>query len=414
VIDTSVPVVDVFRGGYGDVSIARTLGRLGVPMYLVAQKGMSTPVWSSRYWAKRARCDFSSPEEQSVAFLLDFGASLYAAHGTRAILLTTADWVAIFIERNSHLLQEQFTFPKSVRPVIHRLMNKWEMHLLAKEHGIPTPNTSCPASRDEIEEFVETSSFPIVMKPADPYLRDPQRDPPSKRIVHSRHELMDEVDREAARGPLNFVLQEYIPGDADAVWMCNGYFGDQREHNVTFTGKKLRQLSSTGIASLAICLPNDTVAAQTRQLMEGAGFRGCTGIGFRYDSRDGLYKLLDVNARVSGVFRLFAGTNDMDVVRVCYLDMTDQHVPPTALQPGRKWMLEDDVFAALHAVRSGRLSVRDWVRSVRDVRELQWFARDDPVPVFVWARRKIRRWAFDSVRRIADTRRRDRTRELRT
>jgi D-aspartate ligase len=403
VIDTSVPVVDVFRGGYGDVSIARTLGRLGVPVYLVAQKGMPTPVWSSRYWAKRTRWDFSSPEEQSVAFLLGVGATLQAAHGTRAILLTTADWVAIFIERNSHLLQEQFAFPQPVRPVIHTLLNKWEMHLLAKEHRIPTPNTACPASRVDIEEFLETSSFPIVMKPADPYLRTAS----SKKIISSRQELMDEVDREAARAPLNFVLQEFIPGDADTVWMCNGYFGLQPEHTVTFTGKKLRQVSSTGIASLAICLPNETVATQTRRLMEGVGFRGCLGIGFRYDSRDGLYKLLDVNARVSGVFRLFAGTNEMDVVRVCYLDLTGQHVPATALQPGRKWMLEDDVVAALLDVRNGRLTIADWMRSVRGVRELQWFARDDPVPVFVWLREKLRRWALSSFRRIARTRRSD-------
>jgi D-aspartate ligase len=388
VIDPSVPVVCAFRGGYADISIARTLGRLGVPMYLVAQKGMPTPVWSSRYWAKRTRWDYSSPEEQSVAFLLDVGATLRAAHGTRAILLTTSDWVAIFIERNSHLLQKQFAFPQPVRPVIHTLLNKWEMHLLAQEHHIPTPNTAYAALRADIDEFLETSSFPIVMKPADPYSRDPRS---KKMIINSRQELMDAVDRKAGHASLNVVLQEYIPGDADSVWMCNGYFAQNREHTVTFTGKKLRQTSSMGLATLAICLPNETVATQTRRLMEGVGFRGCVGIGFRYDSRDGLYKLLDVNARVSGVFRLFAGTNEMDVVRVCYLDLTGQHVPETALQPGRKWMLEDDVVAALRAIRSGRLSVAEWIRSVRDVQELQWFAKDDPVPILVWLRERVRR-----------------------
>jgi D-aspartate ligase len=399
VIDTSVPVLDIFRGGYGDVSIARTLGRLGVPMYLAAQQGMSTPGWSSRYWTKRMLWDFSGPEEQSVAFLLDVGATLQGEHGRRAILFTTSDWVAIFIERNSRLLREQFTFPQPLRPVIHRLLNKWEMHRLAKEHGIPTPETASPMSRVDVEEFLETTSFPIVMKPADPHLRDPK----TKKIIHSRQELMDEVDPKAAQGPLNLVLQEYIPGNDDSVWMCNGYFGSGPEHTVTFTGKKLRQVSSTGHASLAICLPNETVATQTRQLMEGAGFRGCIGIGFRYDSRDGLYKLLDVNARVSSIFRLFTGTNEMDVVRVCYLDLTGQHV----LQPGRKWMLEDDVVAALRNVRKGGLSVAEWMRSVRGVRELHWFARDDPAPVLVWSRDKVRRWALGSLRRIAKKSRRD-------
>jgi predicted ATP-grasp superfamily ATP-dependent carboligase len=400
VIDARVPVVVIYRGGYGAVAIARTLGRLDVPVYLVAQEGASTPVWSSRYWAKRTRWDFSRPEEESVAFLLDVGEKLQTTHGARAILLTLSDWIAIFIERNSQLLQEQFVFPQPKRPVLHALLNKWEMHLLATEHGIPTSTTACPASRADVEEFLESSTFPIVMKGADPYLGHM----PEKKIIHSRQELMDQVHHEAAHGPLNFVLQEYIPGDADTVWMCNGYFGPQPDQTVIFTGQKLRQVSDTGIASLAICLPNETVTDQTRRFMEGTGYQGCVGIGYRYDSRDGLYKVLDVNARVSGVFRLFAGTNEMDIVRVCYLALTGQHVPETALRPGRKWMLEDDVVAALRAVRKGRLSVTEWMRSVRGVRELHWLAADDPAPFFVWLRDGIRRGALAGFRRRSKTR----------
>jgi len=387
----------IFRGGYGAVGIARTLGRLGVPLYLIAQVGMSTPVSSSRYWTKEMRWDFSRSEEESVSFLLDLGGSLQSSHGTRAILLTLADWVAIFIERNRDQLRERFVFPESVRPVVHTLLNKWEMHQLATEHGIPTATTAGPVSRADIEEFLERTTFPIVLKGADPYAGHL----PRKRILHSRQELMDEVEREGVRGPLNFILQEYIPGGADDVWMCNGYFGPRPEHPVIFTGKKLRQVSDTGIASLAICLPNETVADQTRRFMEAVGYRGCVGIGYRYDIRDGQYKVLDVNPRVSGVFRLFAGTNDMDVVRVCYLDLTGQQAPVTALQPGRKWMLEDDVIAAVRAMRAGRLGVTEWLASVRGVRELRWLAADDPAPFLSWLRDRIRQAALAAFRGVA-------------
>jgi predicted ATP-grasp superfamily ATP-dependent carboligase len=321
-----------------------------------------------------------------VAFLLQAGAALQTTHGVRPILLTTADWVAIFVERHSRPLQERFVFPQPVRKIIGALANKSEMHRLASEHDIPTPVTVSPASRTDVEEFLETNTLPLVMKPADPFLGDPS----AKRIFHSRQELIDHIDRQASRGPLNMVLQEYIPGDADTVWMCNGYFSSRRDRTVIFTGKKLRQVSPTGIASLAICLPNETVASQTRRLMEGLGYRGCVGIGFRYDSRDGSYKLLDVNARVSGIFRLFAGTNDMDVVRACYLDLTDQHFPGTALQPGRKWMRENDVFSILPDRQERRLSIPAWVRSVRGVQELHWFSADDPLPLLVWLREKVR------------------------
>ena len=389
VIDTSAPVLVIYRGGYGAVAVARTLGRLGVPVHLVAQEGAFTPVWSSRYWRSRTRWDFSRPEDESVEFLLDLGARLETTHGARPLLLTLADWVAIFIERNSHLLQGQFVFPNPAQPVLRTLANKWSMHLLATEHSIPTPTTACPSSSVDVEEFLETSRFPIVMKAADPFLADP----PAMRITHSRRELLGEVDRDAARGPLNVVLQEYIPGEVDSVWMCNAYVGPRPHHNVIFTGKKLRQVSPTGIASLAVCLPNETVAAQTRDLLDAVGYRGCVGIGYRYDRRDGLYKLLDVNARLSGVFRLFAGTNEMDVVRVCYLDLTGQPVPATALQGGRKWMLERDVIAAFAAMRSGHHSLREWMRSLRGVRELHWAAADDPRPVVAWLSNEIRRRA---------------------
>jgi D-aspartate ligase len=377
VIDSSVPVVVIDQGGHGTVAIARSLGRLGVRVYLIAQEGLPNPGWWSRYWANRMRWDFSRSEEASVSFMLEVGAKIRADHGTPAVLLTLADWVAIFIERNSDALREQFVFPQPERPVIRALLNKWEMHLLAKAHNIPTPAAVHPASFDEIDEFLARADFPILMKAAERYVRDP---PPTKKI-HSRQQLMDEVgDRAAGRAPLNIVLQEYIPGDVETVWMCNGYFGADPDRDLTFTGKKLRQLSSAGIASLAICLPNETVDAQTRRFMRGVGYRGCVGIGWRYDDRDGLYKLLDVNARVSGVFRLFEGTNEMDVVRVCYLELTGQEVPVTALRPRRKWMLEDDFKVAASSVRSGHLTMAEWARSIRGVREWHWLALDDPVP----------------------------------
>ena len=271
--------------------------------------------------------------------------------------------------------------------MIRTLANKWEMHLLADEHAIPTPRTICPRSRVDVEEFLEIVTLPIVLKPADPYLPHA----PSKMIIDSESKLMGEVDRELTSGSANFVLQEYIPGGADSVWMCNGYFGPEPNRTVTFTGQKLRQVSSTGIASLAVCLPNEAVEMQTRSFMQGVGYRGCVGIGYRYDERDGLYKLLDVNARVSAVFRLFSGSNDMDVVRVCYLDLTGQDFPATTPCVGRKWMLEEDVLAALAEIWHRRLTVRGWLRSVWGVQESHWFAADDPMPLLAWLGRKIRR-----------------------
>jgi hypothetical protein len=54
-------------------------------------------------------------------------------------------------------------FPQPVRPIVHALVNKCDMHLLATEHRIPTPATKRPRSRADVEGFVETNGFPVVI-----------------------------------------------------------------------------------------------------------------------------------------------------------------------------------------------------------------------------------------------------------
>src|SRR6266550_1639847 len=104
-MDNRTPVLVIHRGGYGDVAIARTLGRLGVPMYLLAQEGMHPPVSSSRHWAEKHRWDFSKPENESIRFILDTGRAIKAKHGARPLLLTLGDWVSILIERHGDDLE---------------------------------------------------------------------------------------------------------------------------------------------------------------------------------------------------------------------------------------------------------------------------------------------------------------------
>jgi D-aspartate ligase len=394
-IENRVPVVVIYRGGNGALAIARTLGRLRIPTYLIAQKDMASPVTSSRYWVKKFSWDFSAPSEATLTFL----ASIARELGTRPILLTLADWAAIFLEEHADALQQHFTFPRADSPIIRKLANKWDMFLLAKEHGIPTPDTFWPRSRADVERFAQTAEFPVIVKGADPFLPFG-----SKEIIHTREQLLAKYDREADPGPANIILQQYIPGDAQSVWMCNAYFGAGSQCHAVFTGQKLRQVSDTGVASLAICLPNETVEKQTRDFMQAVGYQGAVGIGYRYDARDGKYKLLDVNARVSGVFRLFRATNGMDVVRICYLDLTGQPVPDSKLTVGRKWMLEDDFEPALRAARAGKLTFAQWLESMRGVQETQWFALDDPMPFFIWFADKVWPRVVKKMRRTKESR----------
>jgi D-aspartate ligase len=187
----------------------------------------------------------------------------------------------------------------------------------------------------------------------------------------------------------NVMLQEYIPGMPESVWMFNGYFDRDSHCKIGMTGKKLRQAPPyTGSTSLGACVANDTVHDTTVRLMRALGYRGILDIGYRYDARDGKYKLLDVNPRIGGSFRLFVGGNGMDVLRALYLDLTGQQVPSTSGSEGRRWMVQPIDLASSIAYRMRRdITVAAWIRSFKGVREEAWFAFDDPLPFLVlWIR----------------------------
>jgi D-aspartate ligase len=178
------------------------------------------------------------------------------------------------------------------------------------------------------------------------------------------------------------MLQEYIPGTPESVWMFNGYFDEQSECRIGITGKKIRQSPPyTGATTLGVCESNNTVHETTTRLMKALGYRGILDIGYRFDQRDGQYKLLDVNPRIGGSFRLFVADDGSDVLRTMYSDLTGQALPHGRAVEGRRWIVEPlDVTSSITYKRRGDLTLRGWLRSLKGVREAAWWAHDDPLP----------------------------------
>jgi predicted ATP-grasp superfamily ATP-dependent carboligase len=164
--------------------------------------------------------------------------------------------------------------------------------------------------------------------------------------------------------------------------MLNGYFDEHSECLFSITGKKIHQTPVyTGMTALGVCLSNPAIESATKTLVRAVGYKGILDIGYRYDARDGLYKLLDVNPRLGATFRLFVGHNGMDVARAKYLHFTGQPVPVANICAGRKWILEDaDLVSCIQYYRDGVLSVRKWLGSYRGIEEYAWYAVDDIMP----------------------------------
>jgi len=389
--DTRTPVTILRAVAHGPLGIVRSLGRLGVPVYVV-DPDPRTPAATSRYCRGHFRCDVDALPAERVVAALRAAADVI---GRRSILVPTTDAATVLVDSHADRLREVFLLPAAPPGLAAALSSKEEMYHLALRHGIPTPHTVFPRSRGDVLDFLATRPpFPVMLKGIDG-VRLQQRGGARMFLVRDATELVARYDAVEDPADPNIMLQEYIPGGEDSVWMFNGYFDARSECLLGFTGKKLRQYPAyTGATSLGICLANPAVDAVTRSFMKAIGYRGILDIGYRYDHRDGAYKVLDVNPRIGATFRLFVAGNEMDVARALYLDLTGQPVPAGTAPDGRKWIVEDkDLISSVRYRLDRQLTVRRWLGSLRGIDEAAYLASDDARPVFALCARAARELA---------------------
>lgn len=402
--DNSTPVVVLRSESHGGLNIMRSLGRHGVPVYNV-EPNRWAPAFFSRYCRERCLWDIEGrPAEESLEYLSRVSRRI----GRPCILIPTTDRTADFVADHATVLREWFLFQEQRPGLVRSLNSKKEMFYLARKHNIPTPDAFFPNSRQDVLAFIERARFPIMLKGIDG-LRMWKRTGKRMFVVHSADDLLSKYEMSEDPASPNVMLQEYIPGGEDSVWMFNGYFDRYSQCVVGFTGKKIRQCPVyTGSTSLGICLPNKAVENFTKAFMKAVGYHGILDIGYRYDSRDNQYKVLDVNPRIGATFRLFVDQNGMDVASAFYLDLTGQPVAPAQPLYGRKWIVEDlDLVSSYRYWRDGKLTIPDWFHSLRGIDESAFLASDDPVPIFPMCAgraaeliRRMRRQMLANLRRL--------------
>ncbi|MDH3308045.1 MAG: carboxylate--amine ligase [Acidimicrobiia bacterium] len=361
---------------YGGLGVARSLGRWGVPIHW-AHPLDNRMALASRYVDRVLPLSIDLDLDEAARQVADFGASI----GGRPILIPVDDRAASILGENASLLAESYRFTTQQPDLVRCLGDKQGLHDLCLANDIPTARIWVPGSAAELDAALSEASYPVVLKRIANWA-DHGLDRPSVTIARNRSEVaLEYVAEDWTRVP-NILIQEYIPGGPETIWMFNGYFDGDSRCLFGLAGRKLRQSPAyTGFTSLGVCEPDSSLVQQTTSLLTRLGYTGPVDLGYRYDARDGTHKLLDVNPRVGSTFRLFVDSQDMDVIRTLYLDLTDQPVEVGQPIPGRKWILEpNDLVSAARYYRDEVLTLAEWARSLSGLSEGAWWARDDLRP----------------------------------
>jgi D-aspartate ligase len=374
---TSVVILNCKLGG---LSIMRSLGSQGIALAGVDSDG-SAPGFQSRYCQKKFIKSFhGSSREEYLSYLLQVGKRL----GKKSVLIPTSDDLAVFVAEYASELSAYFIFAKNDPALVRTLISKQGMYELARKHGIPTAFTVFPRSIYDVVTYAQGASYPVMLKGIDGN-RLHARTGKKMIIVNSKDELIRNYTALEEPHSPNLMIQDYIPGGDDQIYIFNGYFNERSECLAAFTGHKIRQYPvHVGCASLGVCTWNIEVAEMTTEFMKAIGYRGILDIGYRLDHRDGKYKVLDINPRIGQAFRLFLAEDGLDVAMALYMDLTGQQIATVVPKEGRRWIIEDyDLESSLKYHKEGILTFRGWVKSFKGIEEAAWFNWKDPFPFLV-------------------------------
>jgi D-aspartate ligase len=365
-------VLNLSRNGLG---VIRSLGTRGVSV-IGADTHLNGPGAHSRY-CRALLCP--DPKQDEVALLAFFDA-LAQRLGRKAVVFPTSDDYVRFVSKHRQYLMQSFYLALPPAPVVDSVVDKRQTYEAARRLGVPVPASCCPEDEDGLHSTAKEMPYPALIKPTMSHT-DAKLFPGKALRVESADELVARY-RQLDGVWSSILVQEMIPGGDDQLWTLGAYMDAKARPLAIFCGRKLRQYPpQLGTCSLGECVWDPEVVKLGLRLLKGIGYVGPTQVEFKWDARDGRFKLMEINAR-TWLWHSLATDGEVDLAYVAYLDVIGQAVPRRILgKPGARWLsIIPDVSSARRYMRRGELSWRGWLSSWRHVQKLDLVSIRDPLP----------------------------------
>jgi D-aspartate ligase len=334
------PRAVVLCAGMNGLGAVRSLGAVGVPVLAVA---LSTeePVLRSRFGEKLVIQDQAEVEERLLEALLRVGRP-------SDVLLPTSDNFVSFIGRNRTQLETKFTCCIPSASVTRLLLDKAYESRYLRGLKIPMPKTLQVLPSDP-EEIVAELGLPVIMKPRTSLV--------ASKLHIKTCPLYDETAlrewlRHYSQHLSEFIGQELIPGGDGTQWGCICVFGNQHRMDSCFTFRKIRTAPrGFGVTCFAKSEWNPDLASIAERVGAALEYVGPADFDLKYDSRDGTYKYLETNPRLS-MLNYFGTKCGVNSAYDAYRTLIGQAVD-MGIGYQREGVVFLDVFQDLYGGRAG-------------------------------------------------------------
>ena len=385
-----VPAV-VLGGTGAAISIVRSLGRVGVPVHVLATE-RSSLAEASRYCVSFFAV---GQEEGASARWLDW----LERDGPRgAVLLPTSDEGVELVVRHGNRLRELgYRLLDYAGDTSLAMLDKQRTYALARAIGVECPQTWSVRDEEHLRAIAGEVRYPCGLKPVASHLFA-KHFLAKVLIANNAEELLAGFAVASAVG-VEMLVTEIIPGPDDQNWAFRTY--------IDATGQPLFRVTTNRLRSRPIHFGTNTylvtrwdpeVAEVGLRFLQGIGLRGLAYTELKRDARDGRLKLIECNHRFGNAQEVVRRAG-VDVAVLVYHLALGQ--PQPAVGPWRAgvrlWFPLRDIRAARAYRRAGETTWPRWVGSlIRPRVYLPVFAFDDLRPTFYNFGRRVarmrRRW----------------------
>lgn len=285
------PGAIVLGGNFVGLGLVRSLGRRGVPTWVIDSDRKKSIAQFSRYCRR-----FIATTEPVHEVLLREG-RLHELQGW--VVFAVADDYVEALSTHFEELAGMYRLTAQPANVTGIALDKRTTYATAAELGIDVPWTCTTSDVSTVD--VDRITYPAILKPAVNHRFFPHTNVKALKVQNGA-ELRRQFNRMTAFiEPEEIMIQEMISGGGESQFSFCAVADRGRVFGSLVARRRRQYPIEFGNASTFVETAHQPVVeANGRRFMEAIGFDGMGEIEFKFDRRDGKYKILDFNPRPWG------------------------------------------------------------------------------------------------------------------